>query len=84
METCGVVDDSRETSHTSRHNLIGHQKDGKGDGIKEKTKGYKQIVFDLIPYQFVINRHRWIYNLQNYLPSTMLTIRFGTMITFFT
>ena len=54
MEACGVVDDGRETSHATCHNLIGHQEDSEGNGIDGETKGYKHIIPGLGQNHFVL------------------------------
>jgi len=57
VEPCGIIDDGGETRHTTSHYLIGHQEDGKRDGIDEEAKGYEKIVLHLIQNHFVLCCH---------------------------
>ena len=57
METCGIVNNSRKTCHTTCHNLIRHEKDGEGDGVHQQTKGDEHIVLGLVPNDFMLYSH---------------------------
>ena len=57
VESCGIVDDSRETCNTSSNNLIRHQEDSEGNGIDKEAKGYEHIVPGFTQYHFVLNGH---------------------------
>ena len=57
MESCGIVDDGRQTRHTACHYLVGHEEDGEGDGVHQQTKGDEEIILGLVPDDFMLYSH---------------------------
>ena len=49
----GIEDDGSDTCYTSRHNLVGQQKDGESEGIHQQPEGDVEVVLDFIDDRFV-------------------------------
>ena len=48
MEPSGIVDDGRETCHTTCHNLIRHQEHRESNGVEHQSNEDEEIVSYLI------------------------------------